>query len=99
MGNINISGIKNIIITNLSNKILSSPQSTNIYIITFNSNSGTSPIPSTKQVITGTPYGVLATTSRSGFNFSGWFTSSSGGGRIEEDTIFNLTSNQTLFAQ
>jgi uncharacterized repeat protein (TIGR02543 family) len=67
--------------------------------VTFNANGGTTPSPTTKEVVNGLTYGALATTSRSGFTFNGWFTASSGGSQVLTTTTVTQTSNHTLFAQ
>jgi prepilin-type N-terminal cleavage/methylation domain-containing protein/uncharacterized repeat protein (TIGR02543 family) len=41
----------------------------------------------------------LATVSRTGYNFTGWYTATSGGTKIENDTVVNLSSNPTLYAR
>ena len=49
----------------------------------------------------GDAYGHLPAgpTPVTGHEFAGWFTAKSGGTKIEEDSIFNGTSDQTLYAQ
>lgn len=45
-------------------------------------------------------YGSLPTTTRSGYDFNGWFDASSGGNQILSTTVVSTTSlSQTLFAQ
>jgi uncharacterized repeat protein (TIGR02543 family) len=67
--------------------------------VTFDANGGTTPSPTSKVVTNGSTYGTLATTSRSGFTFNGWFTASSGGSQVLTTTTVTQTSNHTLFAQ
>jgi uncharacterized repeat protein (TIGR02543 family) len=70
------------------------------YTITFNAQSGTTPIPASKVVSYATLYGTLATTTRTGYTFGGWYTGIDGGGTlITEDTPVSLTGNQTLYAK
>ena len=68
------------------------------YTLTFNANSGTTPSPSTKSVTYGSTYGTLATCSRTGYTFDGWYTAASGGSKIESTTTVGITANQTLYA-
>ena len=66
--------------------------------VTFNGNRGNTPSPRTKEVVNGLPYGELATTSRNGYTFLGWYTQESGGTKIEADTIVNRDRNHSLYA-
>jgi len=43
-------------------------------------------------------YGSLPTPTREGYTFAGWYTELEGGTQITSDTIFNATSDQTLYA-
>ncbi len=70
----------------------------NTYTITFNANGGTSASPSSKPVIYGSDYGELAETSRIGYKFNGWWTSSSGGTPISISTEVTIAGNDTLYA-
>ena len=54
---------------------------------------------SSKSVTFGGTYGALATTSRTGYTFNGWFTATSGGTEIESSDTVSTASNQTLYAQ
>lgn len=44
-------------------------------------------------------YGKLPTCKKSGYTFAGWYTSSSGGDKIIETSIYNIQGNSTLYAQ
>ena len=44
-------------------------------------------------------YGNLPVTGRTGYDFAGWYTASSGGTRVTADTKVTLTENQTLYAR
>lgn len=68
------------------------------YTVSFNANGGRTPTPVSKTVTKGSPYGELATCTRVGYNFIGWYTASSGGTKIESTTTVSITSNQTLYA-
>ncbi len=71
----------------------------NSYSVTFNANGGSTPTPTSKSVIYDSTYGTLATTTRTGYTFNGWFTASSGGTLVTSATAVAITANQTLFAQ
>ena len=57
------------------------------------------PAPTSKVVTFGSAYGTLATTSRTGYTFAGWFTAASGGTQVTAATIVSTASNHTLYAQ
>ena len=67
------------------------------YTVTFNANGGTV-TPSSKSVTYASTYGDLPTPTRTGYTFSGWYTSESGGTKIEQSTKVSITSAQTLYA-
>ena len=67
------------------------------YTVYFNGNGGTTPYIS-KTVTNGSTYGTLPIPTRSGYTFTGWYTSSTGGSRIYDSTTVNLSSSQTLYA-
>ncbi len=77
------------------------------YVVTFAANGGTLPMsgggPSQATVdvavTDGTKYGTLPTPVRPGYTFNGWYTGSTGGVKITEETLINLTADQTLYAQ
>ena len=71
------------------------------YTVTFDKNAGdaTVPVPSTMTVTNGMTYGTLATVSRPGHTFEGWFTSPTGGSKVLPTTIVSLSGPQTLWAQ
>lgn len=69
----------------------------NPYTITFNGNGGTPDI-SSKTVSYGEKYGWLPSCHKAKYTFTGWFTSMSGGTKMEESVIFNQKSDQTLYA-
>lgn len=71
----------------------------NKYTVTFNANGGDTVTPSSKTVTYDATYGNLPNASRTGYNFLGWFTATSGGTQIKDSTKVTLTQNQTLYAQ
>lgn len=68
------------------------------YTLNFNANGGSVNI-SSKPAIYGEAYGDLPTPSRSGYNFSGWYTASSGGSLVVSTDIYNLSSDSTIYAR
>ena len=67
------------------------------YTVTYNGNGGT-PSSASKTVTYGTAYGTLASCSRTGYTFGGWWTQKTGGTKIETTTTVTITADQTLFA-
>ena len=71
----------------------------NTYTVTFDAQGGTAPSPTSKTVTYGATYGTLPTTSREGYEFTGWFTAPNGGTKVLETTPVAITSDQTLYAR
>ena len=69
----------------------------NKYTVKFNANGGTQPANQT--VTYNSTYGTLPTTTRSGYVFTGWYTSNTGGTRVYNTTKVKITSTQTLYAR
>ena len=67
------------------------------YTVTYNGNGGT-PSSASKTVTYGTAYGTLASCSRTGYTFGGWWTQKTGGTKIETTTTVTITEDQTLYA-
>ena len=70
----------------------------NTYAVNFNANDGETPSPESITVTYDTAYGTLATTTRTGYTFAGWFTAASGGEQITAESIVKITAEQTLYA-
>ena len=68
------------------------------YTVTLNPSGGTVS-PSTITVSYGETYGTLPTPTRSGYGFSGWYTSAGGGTKIESGTTVSTKGAHTLYAQ
>ena len=66
------------------------------YILTYNANGG-SVSPTSKSLKDGDTYGNLPTPSRNGYTFNGWYTKSSGGAKVNQNTTIN--GNTTIHAQ
>ncbi len=71
----------------------------NTYTVSFDSQDGSIPDPETKQVTFGEPYGALATTTREGYAFGGWWTEPDGGSRVTAGTEVTIASDHTLHAR
>ncbi|MCL1880544.1 MAG: InlB B-repeat-containing protein, partial [Actinomycetia bacterium] len=72
---------------------------TNIQV-NFDANGGTTASPASKAVTYGSPYGTLATTSRSGYIFNGWNTMANGSGTpVTGSTTVTTPTTHTLYAQ
>lgn len=68
------------------------------YAVTLNANGG-SVSSSSISVNYGSAYGSLPTPTRSGYDFKGWFTESSGGSQVTAETKVTKTAKHTLYAQ
>lgn len=67
------------------------------YTVTFDPNGGVLGDASTRKVLEGALLGGLPLVSRTGYELDGWFTSASGGTRIDASTVIN--GNVTCYAQ
>ncbi len=66
-------------------------------MVTFNGNGG-STSQASKMVRFGEQYGGLPNANRANYSFTGWYTSPTGGTKIESNTIVTRTSNHVLYA-
>jgi len=66
--------------------------------VAFNANGG-SVSPTSKTVTHNSTYGSLPAPTKTGYTFTGWYTSASGGSKVTDTTKVTITSNQTLYAQ
>ena len=82
----------------ITSKTMYAIWSANKYTVTFNANGGNTPSTASKQVTYAQTYGTLATTSRVGYTFDGWYTSASGGTKVTASSTVSITSNQKLYA-
>jgi uncharacterized repeat protein (TIGR02543 family) len=69
--------------------------------VDFNSNGGSAPSPSYRNVTVGSAYGALPTVTRAGYSFSGWHTQASGGTNtlVGISTIVAATGDHKLYAR
>lgn len=70
----------------------------NKYTVTLRPGGG-SVSPTTITVTYDRAYGALPTPTRSGYTFKGWYTSSSGGTKVDGDTKVTTAGNHILYAQ
>lgn len=68
------------------------------YTLTLDPQGGTVS-PATKEITYGSTYGTLATPTRTGYTFNGWFTAPTGGSQVTSSTPVTTTVSQTLYAQ
>jgi uncharacterized repeat protein (TIGR02543 family) len=66
--------------------------------VQFDANGGVAASPASKTVTVGMPYGALATTSRTGYIFNGWFTADVGGSLIDDTSTVTINLPHTLYA-
>lgn len=69
----------------------------NNYKVTFNPNGG-SVSPNNKSVTYNSTYGTLPIPTKTGYSFNGWYTSTSGGNKITQNTKVTTPSAHTLYA-
>ncbi len=82
------------------NLALSARWTANTFTVTFDAEGGTNPAPSSVKVSYDAPYGDLATTSKEGYSFIGWWTEEGGkGSEIVATSIVAITADQTLYAK
>lgn len=68
--------------------------------VTFDAQGGIAPSPTSKSVTVGSAYGALATTTKNGDSFGGWWTSAGGTGtEVTAATAVTTSSNHTLYAK
>ena len=67
------------------------------YTLTYNANGG-SVSPSSKIIYYDEAYGTLATPTRTGYSFDGWYTAASGGTQVTSSTVHNTKGNVTIYA-
>ncbi len=83
-----------------SNEMLFAKWTANQYNITFFAGGGLTSTPTTKNVTFGSTYGDLATTSKNGHSFAGWWTGYDGTGtEITTSSIVNTASDLSLYAK
>ena len=86
-------------VTNLSGTMVTASYTANAYTVTFNAQGGTAASPATKSVTYNATYGALATTSRTGYSFEGWFTQPTGGSVVTSGSTVTTAADHTLYAQ
>ncbi len=81
-----------------SNHTLYARWEANAYTVFLDPNGGS--VSSTSITVkNGEKYGSIPAPERKGFTFNGWYTAKSGGTKITADSVANITSAHTLFAQ
>ena len=67
--------------------------------VTYDANGGSAPSGGASSTVTGGTLSSLATTTRDGHTFAGWFTASTGGTQVTTSAGHGQTADFTLFAQ
>lgn len=67
-------------------------------VVSFNANGGSVETLS-KTVNSGEAYGTLPTPTRTGYNFTGWYTALSGGTEVTPETVFSGSEDVVLYAR
>ena len=67
------------------------------FTVSYNANGGTVS-PTSKTVVYGSTYGTLATPTRTGYAFAGWYTSATGGTQVTSTTKVSQHQNHTIYA-
>jgi uncharacterized repeat protein (TIGR02543 family) len=89
-------------VSETANHILYAHWSKKTFTVTFDKNTAdttTDPDPATKTVTFDEIYDTLATVSRAGYNFIGWYTEAEGGTRVWATTTVNAVADHTLYAR
>lgn len=84
-------------VVNYSWKTLYAHYKAKSFTVSFDSNGG-SAVSSKLTVTYNGTYGTLPTTTKTGYNFSGWYTAKSGGTKVTASTKMTATANHTLYA-
>jgi uncharacterized repeat protein (TIGR02543 family) len=88
------------LVTETNDHTLHADWAPNSYRVTFDAQGGSVPDPANKNVQNDSPYGPLATTTRSGYTFAGWWTGVGGTGtQVSDGNVVTVTANQTLYAK
>ncbi len=85
------------IVTTASNHVLYAHWNAIAYTVNYDANGGNVD-PTSKTVTYDSTYGDLATPTRTGWRFDGWFTAASGGVQVTNNTKVITSSNHTLYA-
>lgn len=68
------------------------------YTLTYNVNGGDALSPASKTITYNSKYGTLATPTRMGYTFKGWFTSKTGTTRVTKNVKVTKTANHSIYA-
>jgi uncharacterized repeat protein (TIGR02543 family) len=87
-------------VTTTSNQTLYAKWTPNTYTITFDTQGGNVASPTTMKVTYGMTYGELASVTREGYTFAGWWTGIGGTGtELTDEAKVKIVSDRTLFAK
>ena len=85
-------------VTNAAAHTMYAQWTANTYTVTFNANGGTTTV-TDKNVTYDSTYGELPTPTRTGYTFSGWYTSLTGGSQVTASSKVTITSARTFYAR
>ncbi|MBR1416564.1 MAG: InlB B-repeat-containing protein [Bacilli bacterium] len=85
------------IFTLQTNQTLYAHYTERTYTVYFDGNMGTPSI-SSKEVTYNFPYGTLASATRDGYEFAGWYTLANDGEKVTAESIVDTAKNHTLYA-
>ncbi len=91
-------GSYEIVVKEIYNGTFIPSNETNTYTVIFDENEGNIDGANTITVTEGQKYGALPIVTRTGYTFEGWYTETEGGVEITENSIVEITENQTLYA-
>lgn len=80
------------------NRVYTANWNSTIYVLTFNSDGGTTCSPTSISKKYNATWGTLCTPTKSGYNFGGWYTKQNGGGTNIKSSS-KATSNLTVYAK
>ena len=91
---------ENTTVATAANHTLYAKWTANPYTVTFDAQGGLVPSPSSKTVTYGSTYGTLASTTRTGYTFAGWYTNAAYTGvAVMDTTAVSIASDHVLYAK
>ena len=90
---------RNTTVNTTENHTLYAHWTANSYTVTFDKNGGNTPSKADMSVTYDGTYGTLATVSRTGYAFAGWYTALSGGTQVTDTTKVETAADHTLYAR
>lgn len=85
------------VVSNLNDHTIYAHWTAGTYTVYFDATGG-NVTPRSKKVTYDSTYGDLPIPTMFGYTFEGWYTTESGGAKVEDSTVVNIISTQTLYA-